>query len=62
MRSKMQKKLYEVKWKELGCQCVIEPYLGDILTENPDCKYHNWLEQMFNDGEDVDRLITVEVQ
>jgi hypothetical protein len=46
-------------YQTLGCQCDVEPFLGDILNENPECKYHNWLEDMFQDGEDTDRYVTI---
>jgi hypothetical protein len=53
----MEKKLYEVKFEELGCQCSVDD-LGSILAWNGDCKYHNWLDEMLQDDEDIDRLVT----
>ncbi len=51
------KPLYRVKFEELGCQCDVDKFLGDIINENPNCKYHNWLEEMNQQGEDIDRIV-----
>ena len=38
------------KYVELGCTCYVpDEYLGDIITEDPNCKYHNWLDKHYEE-------------